>query len=83
MAGNPAVCAIKRFCRYGTGGGQIFDEAKQRLVHLGKIGVFSQPVILFCINVGGVVAAPGRAQVRVPDALQIGGNARCTRTAYQ
>ena len=51
---------------------EILDKVEQRLMHLGEVGHLCCPVILLQIDVRGVVAAPRRQQVFVPESLQVG-----------
>ena len=84
VAGSPAFLnSEKCFCCYFAGLRKVIHESEQRVVHFGKIGGFGTPVIFFGVDVDGVVAAPRRTHVRIPQSLQIGRNAGCTRTGNQ
>ena len=52
-----------------TVGSQTLDESIQRLSHLSHIGNESRPVVLFQIDVHGIVSTPGRPQLWCPEAL--------------
>ena len=62
-------------CGVGAVFRHISSELKQRHVEFGQIGCLCTPVVLFEIDVCGVVAAPRRQQFFVPEALQVGGDA--------
>ena len=65
-------------CGLASVDGQPLQEAQQHLMHLRKGGRLRRPVIFFQVDVGGVIAAPRRVHALVPEALQIGGDARGT-----
>ena len=44
-------------------------------MHLGQGGAFRHPVVLFQVDVGGIVAAPRRGEALVPQPLQVGRDA--------
>jgi hypothetical protein len=70
---NPAfVDAIICFSSHRAIHRQFFHEIEQRHMAFGKIGILRQPVIHFCIDVRGIVAAPWRLHCIVPDSLQVG-----------
>ena len=67
----PAGKMIQFPCRILSLLGEIPDELEKRSSAFGKIGVFRRPVVHLGIDVGRVVAAPGREEKRIPDALKI------------
>ena len=56
-----------------AGDRQLLGHPEQRLVALGEVGGIGQPVVHLEVDVGRVLAAPGRIDLLVPDALQVGG----------
>ena len=48
-------------------------RSKSGTVKIGEVGAFGEPVVHLGIDVDRVLAAPGRIDRLVPDALQIGG----------
>ena len=61
--------------------GQILAECGQRCKHFGHVGHVAGPVILFQIDVDGIVAAPWGFLLFVPQSLQIGRHSRRARAA--
>ena len=52
--------------------GKVVQKAQQGSMHLRQGGAFRRPVVLFQVDVGGIVAAPRRGEALVPQALQVG-----------
>ena len=63
--------------------GEVAHKAQQHLVHLRQGGRLGGPIVLFQIDVGGVVTAPRRVHALVPKALQVGRNAYGTGTGNE
>jgi hypothetical protein len=51
---------------------EVFDQVEQGLVTFSKVADFRGPVVHFDVDVGGVLAAPGRHDRLIPDALEVG-----------
>ena len=66
-----------------SGRRQVAYEAQKHLMHLGKSGRLGSPVILFKIDVCGIVRAPWRYHIFVPKALKIGRNPFGARRRYE
>src|ERR1700704_6122007 len=62
---------------------EVADHRQQGLNALGEIGQLGRPVIHPLVDVDRVLAAPGRSDTIVPDALQIRRLAARARTADQ
>ena len=58
---------------------QIVDIIEKNFVQFGEITGLGAPVVFLKVDVGGIVAAPGRSEAFVPQALKIGRNGMCTR----
>ena len=58
----------------------LAEETEQRHFQLTEIGDIRRPIVLFEIDIDGIVAAPWRHKVLVPQPLEIGRNAFCPRT---
>ncbi len=54
----------------------VYPSGHGRFVELPEGGDLRRPVVLFNVYVGGVVAAPGREEMLVPQPLQVGGYSR-------
>ena len=67
-----AMVFVVGFSSYRTVHSQFFHEIKQRLMTIRKICILRRPVIHFRVDVGGIIAAPRRLHMIVPDALQVG-----------
>lgn len=72
MVQNPAACAVMGLGHLASSFGHIFHQLHQRQEGLGEIGNIGQPVIHLQIDVDGVFAAPGRKDIFIPNALEIG-----------
>src|SRR5882724_9062853 len=66
-----------------AGFGQFVDSFYQWRGAGGYIQYFRGPVIHFEVDIGGVLAAPGRCGKVIPDALQVGGLSAGTGRRYQ
>ncbi len=71
VVANPAVAAVLDFRGGPSAGAQVGDQVQQRAVAFAEVAGLRRPVIHLRVDVGGPVAAPGRAHVRVPDALLV------------
>ena len=70
---DPAICAIEFPRRLPTTRHQSVDEIEERFVTLRQPGQLGGPVVHLQIDVGVVVAVPGRGDVMAPDSLEIRG----------
>ena len=68
----PAAAAVKLLRRRPALLGIFPDHAEQRFGAFREVRAFRRPVVHFGIDVGRVVASPGRHEQRIPDPLQIG-----------
>ena len=50
----------------------LFYQLEKGLMAFRQVGKLCWPVIHFRIDIGGVLASPGRLQILVPDSLQVG-----------
>ena len=73
VVGHPSLLAIHHLRRLGTALAHLADEPEQRLVEVRQACHLGRPVVHLQVDVGGVLAVPGRCQLVVPDALQVGG----------
>ena len=69
----PAAAAVVDGGGSCAGLAEAFDQVEQRPVALGEVAGLGVPVVHLGVDVGGPVGAPGRADLVVPDALQVGG----------
>ena len=61
--------------------GQCLHKVVEWQCHLGQIGRKGGPIVLFEVDVHGVVTAPRRPEMGCPQSLQVGRNARSARAA--
>ena len=71
-----AIVCLGRLCARAA---QVGDEVHQRAVHFAQVGRLRRPIVFLQVDVRSVVAAPGRQDAFVPQALQVGGHARRAR----
>ena len=84
MVEGPAAGAVGLAGRHGAGDGQAADEVGQGRDGLRQIGDFGRPIVHLQVDVGVEVGIPGRLEVLVPDALEIGGKGgRAARRAHE
>lgn len=72
MMSHPPVTIIIVPGGPGPSLGKVFDQAEQRLMAFRKIADLRRPVVHFDVDIGGILAAPGRQNGLVPDALEVG-----------
>ena len=75
--------AIIVFGRVLAVGSESLHKAVEGLCQLCHIGHEGRPVVLFEVDVYGVVASPGRPKVGCPETLQISRNIVCPRGGNQ
>ena len=80
---HPAASAIEVPGGVRAGGGDIANQLVEGREHLAQVRGLHRPVVHLHIDIGGVVAAPRRPHVLVPDALQVRRGTRCARGGDQ
>ena len=68
---DPAACAVELARGVGAGARDVLDEGEERLDRVVHAEHRGRPVVHLGVDVDGVVRRPGRAQLVVPDALQV------------
>ena len=68
---HPAAAAVLAR-RDGAALREVADQRQQRLVQLRQVRQLGGPVVHLQVDVGRIIAAPGRGRAGVPDALQVG-----------
>jgi len=72
VVGDPPPGPVLDLGRAGPGLGELGDHPDQGLRALGQVGRLRGPVVHLCVDVDRVLAAPGRAHLVVPEALEVG-----------
>ena len=72
VVGDPAAGAPMHLGGAGAGYREVLDHGHQRLDALAQVGGLGRPVVHLGIDVDRVLAAPGRVQAVVPQALERG-----------
>ena len=66
VVAHPARHVVKSLRRHATRLFKVLEKTQKRLMHLGEVGVFGQPVILLRIDVHRIITTPRRLDVWIP-----------------
>ncbi len=83
MVGHEPSRAVVGPGRPGPADPEVVQKLHQRLMHLRQICSLRRPVVHLRIDVDRIVGAPRRAQVLVPDALQVRRKGSRSGACYQ
>src|ERR1051326_6764679 len=73
VVSGPAAAAVVELRCLPTVDAQLVDQIEERFVTLGQVARLCRPVVHLGVDVQRPVRAPGRTDLVVPDALEIGG----------